>query len=159
METVRTILIVGAVAAAAIAATMTRSGGKQADPEQVTALVAKADELSAKGQLAKAEEALEQAVKARPEVESLQFRLATQKIARRRYDEAQAIYEKLAESQNPAMATLAKNSLRALDDERQRNEEAMATAVVQVQSVQERRLQAAREAAFRAKEEDLRQRQ
>jgi Flp pilus assembly protein TadD len=159
MHTVRNLAIVGAIAATAIAATMTRSGGKPADPEQVTALVAKADELSAKGQLAKAEEALEQAVAARPEVESLQFRLATQKVARRRYDEAEAIYQKLAESQNPAMAALAQNSLRALDDERQRNQEAMATAVVQVQSSEDRRRQAAREAAFKAKEEDLQRRQ
>jgi len=90
------------------------------DPSAVAPLLNQAEALAAQGNHGAAAEALQNALKASPGVESIRFRLASQMVFQRRYDEAAALYQSLAASSNPALAAMAKNSLDALADEKLR---------------------------------------
>ena len=129
-------------------------------PADVTTLLNHAESLAAQGRHKQAAEAFQQASRQAPDAESIRFRLASQLVFQRHFDEAEAIYRILSGSANTSMAGLAKSSLDALEAERKRAAEQKSRQdAFQARDASQKRAQLERERVFRAKEADQKARQ
>lgn len=152
MQAALRILFASAVIASAVA--------QDATVPDAAALTAQAESLAARGKHRESAEKFAEALRLSPGVESIRFRMAAQKAFDRRFDEALGVYRELSSSTNPAMAGLARNSIRAIEDETARVE-ALRNAQVafRAREMELRQEQAAREREFKAREADLKKRQ
>ncbi len=137
------ILGTGALASAA-------EGGADA-----STLLMEAETQAGRGDHSGAAQSLAEAVKAAPDQEPIQFRLATQLVFQRKFDQASEIFTRLAGSSNVRIAALAKDSLSALRDEEARRSDFERRAnKMRVQGNAERDQQSVRNREFRRREAD-----
>ena len=143
------------------------AAAEEAASSDAASLTAQAESLAAQGKHRESAEVFAGALRLSPDSESIRFRMAAQMAFDRRFEEALGIYRELSSSANPAMASLARNSIRAIAEENARvealkSEQAafrIREAAFRVREQESRREQAARERALKAREADLKKRQ